>query len=149
MSEDNVVIDESNFNQYFREIKNTTPEKDEILVAYRATASLIAGDLKREIISLLIENDEGANIAVNKMQKFAHASEREAIKVVKNICEDIYLGMREEQVLMKDYLFILERFFYTKKQYVPVNDPHWEVIKILHAADDLVSIKLKDTNGNE
>jgi hypothetical protein len=53
------------------------------------------------------------------------------------------------EVENKVYKYKMEVFYYTKREYVPVDDPHWTVIsianldKFLDNANQLVSIKSK------
>jgi hypothetical protein len=37
-------------------------------------------------------------------------------------------GMTKESIIIKEYPFILQMFFYTKDKYVPMNDRRWMVI---------------------
>jgi len=38
-------------------------------------------------------------------------------------------------VLAKTYEFLIEIYYYTKDEYVPKNDFHWEIIKIKNIDD--------------
>lgn len=123
-----LVIDESNFDKYFRDVKTSSPQKGDVMAVYRASAELTAGQLKEQIVNSLCSEDIGARKAVQLAVKLARTSRKEAIKLVKQICSDLYGGMPKGDVIAKSYRYIFEMFFYTKKDYVPTDDKHWEVI---------------------
>ena len=39
--------------------------------------------------------------------------------------------MTEDDVAKKEYEFVIESFYYTNREYIPKNDPHWETIEIM------------------
>ena len=47
--------------------------------------------------------------------------------------------MTPEEVEAKVYKYQMESFYYTKKEYVPIDDPHWEIINIKNLDDFLDS----------
>ena len=84
------------------------------------------------------------------MKKLGKTNEREALRVVKAICVDLYGGMTDEEVLAKPYKYTFEMGFYAKKEHVPLDDLHWEVIKISNL-DEYLDIKenyVRDEKGN-
>lgn len=137
IKDDNLIIDESNFNKYFKDASTNKPEKGDLLVRYRACADFVYGDLKKDVINLLSNSDFGAKSCIQILKKLAKTTEKEAIKLTKNICEDLYKGMTEDEVLAKPYPYLFEMFFFTKKEYIPVNDKHWECITITNLEDFL------------
>jgi len=127
---DEIVIDENNFNQYFKDTRTNKPEHGDILVFYRSMAELVEGDMKGQMINALFHEKIGAQKAIQILMKIGGASHKEAIKVVKSMNEDLIAGKTMEEVYKNPYPFLLELSFYTKKEYVPKDDPHWEVIQL-------------------
>lgn len=125
-----LIIDESNFQQYFKEVGTSKPLKGECMVAYRAMAELHAGDIKEDIVNLLCGEEIGAKQAIEHAVKRCKTNYKEAIKLVTEICSDLNAGMSKNLVISKTYEYILEIFYYTKAAYVPKNDKHWEIISI-------------------
>ena len=126
---DELVINEDNFSQYFRDCRNARPEKGDIMARWMARAEFVDGRMKQDVIDLLATKDK-ALAATKVMQKLAHATYKDAVRVCKEICEDLEAGMTVEEVEAKSYSYDLEMFYYTKKEYVPSDDPHWTIIGI-------------------
>jgi hypothetical protein len=124
-----LVINESNFSQYFRDCRVSKPERGDIIAKYSAVAEFIDGNLKRDIIDLLANTDK-AFAATQVMRKLGFANQKDAIRICKEICEDLSSGMSIEEVEKKAYQYEIELFYYTKKEYIPIDDPHWEKIGI-------------------
>lgn len=120
-----LVIDESNFNQYFFDTRHHPPKPGQILACYEAKADFIDGNLKRDIIHILISKDNASQSAVQLMQKLAGATDLASIDVIKSIMKDLYSGMSTEEVAAKPYEFQFRYFYYTYRQCMPKNDPHW------------------------
>ena len=95
------------------------------------TAIAIFGDgpQKRDIINLL--KMDKAHQASQIMQRIHSARAPDCYRVLREMCEDLMAGMSDEQVEKKEYEFVLEAIFYTKKEYVPKRDPHWETLTVL------------------
>lgn len=125
-----LVIDESNFDQYFRDVKTNGPQKGDVMAVYRAVAELTTGSLKEQIVDALCREDIGARKAVQLAVKLGRTSRKEAVKLIKQICGDLYAGMQKDLVIAKSYRYIFEMFFYTKKEYVPIDDQHWEIVTL-------------------
>jgi len=125
---DELIIDETNFFKYFKEIKNNKPGKDEILARYRAKAFLVDGVMKKDLMNLLMHNDSVSALKV--MRKLGGAIEEDAIRVLKNISNDLLNGLSLEEVEKKEYEYTYEAFYFTKPEYLPENDPHWTAISI-------------------
>lgn len=143
-----LVIDENNFETYFRDTSKNVPEQGDVMAKYTAVAEFVYGDLKQDIVRLLKTSDFGAKTSLQLMKKLGKASEKEALKLVKNICADLYGGMTDQEVLAKPYNYILEMCFFTKKEYVPEDDLHWEVLTI-NNLDNFLDVKESYTRDSE
>ena len=145
---DELVIDENNFNQYFRDCRTSRPQRGDFMARYSAIAEFIDGRMKQDIIDLLM-NNEKAYAATQVMKKLGCATEFDSIRICKEVAEDLSSGMTPEEVEKKVYEYNLESFYYTKKEYVPVDDPHWTIISIanldtfLDKENRIVSFKTK------
>lgn len=124
-----LVIDASNFDKYFRDVRKNRPERGEVMARYSAMAEFVDGMMKRDIIDLLMNRDK-AIPATQLLRKIGGATEREAVRVCREICEDLASGLTPEEVEKKPYKYIMEFFYYTKKEYLPVDDPHWSLITL-------------------
>lgn len=137
-------IDESNFNDYFRDCRISKPERGDVMACYTAVAEFVDGHMKRDIIDLLA-NKEKAVAATNVMRKLGCATQRDAYRVCREIAEDLDSGLTADEVEKKSYRYQFEMFFYTKKEYVPIDDPHWSIINIANLDSFLDSQKRKVT----
>jgi hypothetical protein len=143
------VIDSTNFEKYFRDCRISRPERGDVMARYSAIAEFVDGKMKQDIIHLLTNHDNKAIAATNVMRKLGCATESEAIRICKEVTEDLANGMTEKEVEEKAYRYKMEIFYYVKKEYVPENDPHWTIIsitnldKFLDSTNQLVSIKSK------
>lgn len=127
-----LVIDESNFDQYFFDVRKHKPQKGQVMAKYTACAELVDGRLKRDLIDLLLYHKEGGGAASKVMRKLGGSNDRDAYRITREMAEDLVAGMTVDQVAEKPYSFILEHFFYTQKELVPKDDPHWSTIEILN-----------------
>ena len=128
-TEDDIVIDHNNFNEYFFDARQHRPQKGQVLAKFTAVAIFGDGPQKRDIINLL--KIDKAQQASQIMQRIHSARAPDCYRVLREMCEDMVAGMTDEQVEKKDYQFVLEALFYTKKEYVPKRDPHWETLTVL------------------
>jgi hypothetical protein len=129
MSEDKVVIDDSNFAQYFKEAGKHSPDKGDSMAVFRACAEFVDSDIKRDVISKLRETDGGAKFVVQILMKKCNMSYVEAIKISKEVCKDLEI-MSEEDVLKKPYKFVFETKYFVNRELVPENNPHWELVNL-------------------
>ncbi len=127
---DEFVIDETNFQKFFRPVEDGPPKEGEILATFRSMAELYDGEIKRDIVRLLSTEELGPKMAIQIMQKICKADERWAIRLVTLICSDLYHGMAVEDVYKKRYEFMVEMKFYAKREHVPENDKHWSTIDV-------------------
>ena len=141
MSEE-LIIDESNFHEYFKDCRRQKPSRGDVMARFIAMAEFIDGQMKKDIIGLLSNRDDKVNAALQVMRKLGGATEKDAIRVCKEICFDLANGMSVLEVESKVYKYQMEVFYYTKREYVPVDDPHWSVIKIANLDEFL------DKSGN-
>jgi hypothetical protein len=141
---DDLVIDEKNFSQYFKEIDKSHPQKGDVLVAYRSMADFCDGELKEQVVEALFEEKIGPSKAIKLMKKLGKTSNREAFRVVKNIFMDLYNGMSKSMVTAKTYEFMVEIYYYAKEEYVPKDNSHWEIIKIKNLDDHLSKVNIEN-----
>jgi len=139
---DDLVIDESNFKEYFFDVREHPPKPDQVMACFEAIAEFVDGNLKRDIIQLLMYNDSGAEKSANLIHKIGGAKWEDAVRIVREMAEDLSSGMRPIEVTEKPYEYRYHQFFYTEKQYVPDNDPHWW-------STSLVDMRLTDASGTE
>ena len=128
-TEDDVIIDHTNFNEYFFDARQHRPQKGQVMAKFTAIAIFGDGPQKRDIINLL--KMDKAHQASQIMQRIHSARAPDCYRVLREMCEDLMAGMSDEQVEKKEYEFVLEAIFYTKKEYVPKRDPHWETLTVL------------------
>lgn len=148
MENKELIIDETNFDQYFFDARKHGPKEGHVLACYEAVAEFVDGDLKRDIVNLLMSYDNAAESAQRVFQKLGGASYRDSIRVVKEIVDDLVNGVTVEEVLEKPYEYHLQLFYYTLEEYIPKNDKHWSKIKLINLIDKDGN-KLKDNEIDE
>lgn len=127
------------------------------MARYTAMADFIEGDLKKDVLDLLLRLDNAADGCVQILRKLANATEQTAIQLAKSMVGDLMEGLSAEEVVKKPYRYQMELFFYVEKQYVPLNDIHWEVISLrnldefIDAAGQKITMKARivDQNNNK
>ena len=97
-----IVIDEANFSQYFRDCRMNRPERGDIMAKYTAIAEFIDGRMKKDVIDLLM-NHEKAYAATQVLRKLGCATEFDSIRICKEIAEDLASGFTPEEVENKVY----------------------------------------------
>jgi len=122
-------INKTNFHEYFFDVRQCKPKAGQIMARFKAAAIFGEGVEKKHLIQALKMGK--AKQAAMVMRKLHLAREPDCYRVCREMCEDLLKGATEEEVIKKDYHFVLEAFYYTKREYVPQNDPHWETIKLL------------------
>ncbi len=118
----------------FFDIQRHRPQPGQVMAKYTAIAYLGDGQLKRDLIDLLLKPEKG-QAASRVMQVLGGATEKDSYRIPKEMGLDLAEGMSEEEVAAKEYKFTLEKFFWADKEAVPDNDPHWYKIPILNWAD--------------
>jgi len=126
--EDDIIIDDSNFHKYFRNTRNSKKQKNDIVVMFYTSAVFATGKLKEEIVDLLATEFSSVNKCLGKLFKFAYAPHVEGMKICKSIIKDYIDGMSKDDIINKEYPFVLQMFFYTKEKYIPRNDRRWLVV---------------------
>jgi hypothetical protein len=125
-----IEVTDENFSSIFTDVrKNKKPEKDQVLVSWRAAGDFEGGWVKKNVLEILLTNESGAEPAIRVMKNVVGAIEKDAIRICKEMVEDFVNGMSEEDIMDKPYRFVLEQFYWVKPEYVPIDDPHWTVIK--------------------
>ncbi len=119
-----LIIDESNFTQYFFDVRKHGPKPGQVLACYRSYAEFIDSPLKRDILHLLV-NTSKAEAAQKLLRKIACASLLDSVRVIKEMCQDLIHGMSPMDVVQKPYEMFVEYYYYVDPANVPVNDPHW------------------------
>jgi len=142
-----VVIDDSNFDEYFRDTRQNTPKEGEIVACYTAIAEFVRGPEKQHMIDLL-RNTEKAVPGTQVMKKLLYACEKDSFGVPLQMAKDMLSGMTVDEILDKPYKYKVEIFYYTKPEHVPVDDPHWSTISLMNL-DDYLSFTVKDKEGTE
>ena len=139
------IIDETNFDQYFKEVEKGSPEKEDVIAVYTALAELCGGEIKKDIIYLLQTYPEiGAKQAITIATKLCKTNYEQALKLVTDICKDLFDGKDYDFVYNKVYEYIIEIYYYTKAENIPENNRHWNKVTIQNY-DDYIR-KLKDYN---
>lgn len=139
-----LIIDESNFSEYFKDVSlNYKPNKDEIIACYTTKAKFGAGNLKKDVIFSMGEN---VYSSIKILQKIAKARYNYAVKVIKEMLQDKLSGMSDKEIEEKEYEYVADFFYYTKKDYVPTDDPRWSTLKIHEASEFLDNQKLPSVN---
>jgi hypothetical protein len=113
------TITETNFNQYFRDVKKYQREEGDIIVSYRSQMVLPDCALKRDIIRLLTGTNNGAYFAVDVLHRYAAASKKSAIQVCEQMSADLLQGISAEDVASQDYQYEIVVFFYVKQEHFP------------------------------
>lgn len=130
-----LVIDDSNFNEYFFEVKKHPPKSGQIMARFCAKAEILRSPEKDNLICLLLNNSKGAEMAINMVQHTFCSTEKDAIYICKSIIKDLLIGKSKDQVLDTPYSYTFEKFYWTTEECVPKNNPHWKVIKITMVND--------------
>jgi hypothetical protein len=120
-----LVIDENNFDEYFFDARKHGPKLGQILACYDANAEFVDGNLKRDLIHLLMTNHKGGEASIRLLQKLGGATSTSALPVVKEMMRDLLSGKSSDEVAAKAYSFQCQFFYYTWRECMPKDDPHW------------------------
>src|SRR5436190_1079264 len=105
-STEKVDVTEENFKDYFFPVSESyKPKRGQILARWRATADFVDGWIKRNVIGLLASNKAGAETARRIMHKLVCAQDRDSVKVLREMAEDLSSGMSVEEIGEKPYRF--------------------------------------------
>src|SRR5689334_5208828 len=105
---DDLVIDETNFSQYFHDVRNRRPQPGEVMARYSAMAEFVDDQLKRDVVYLLVNHNKGGDSAHKVMRKLAGATEAESIRLLKEMAMDLLGGLSEDEVCEKPYPYKCE-----------------------------------------
>lgn len=106
------------------------PQLDDTLVRYRACADLIDCPEKKQVLELLCTKKNGYLTASKILERLIGMRNEAALKLMREMILDVKAGLTETEILEKPYRFVLEKLFWTKKEHVPENDPHWDKIEV-------------------
>ena len=135
---DQVEITESNFGEYFHDVRKHQPQRGQVIARYAAAAEFIDGGLKRDIVDILCLHEQPETV-VKLMRKVGCATDRDSRVVPLAIARDLLSGESPESVSQKPYRFVCEAFFYTQKEHIPLDDPHWTCVSIANLDEFLDS----------
>ena len=147
-TEAEIVIDDSNFTEYFFDVRKHKPQRGQIMARYAAGAEFIDGRLKKDVVDLIF-NKGRPEAATRVMRKLGCATEKDSIRVCREIAQVLVAGMSILEVEQKVYKYTIEVFYYTFKENVPIDDPHWTTISLknldefLDAADNKLRMTSK------
>lgn len=132
----NLVIDESNFNDYFFDVRTHGPKPGQVMASYTTMAELLDGMEKRQIMELLRTSDK-MPVVVQIMKKALLAKDPDCYRVPREMAEDLLKAKNIENIAKKPYKYTMEMCFWVRPEYIPENDPHWACISILNLDDYL------------
>lgn len=144
LPEEELVIDQSNFNDYFFDVRMHKPSRGQVIACYSAVAELVDGRMKEDLIYLLTQVKGGGASAARVMRKLGGATEADSFRVPREMCEDMLDGMTPAEVTAKPYKYQAEFFFYTLPKYIPKDDAHWSTISIRNLDEFVSQVESKD-----
>lgn len=136
---DELIITADNFNDYFFDVRKNKPKSGQIMARFVAVAAFSDGPEKRHVIQVL--KTDKAKQAAMVMKKIHCAREPDCYRVCREMCQDLFSGMSDDEVAAKEYEFVLEAFYYTQRECVPKNDPHWQTIQMMKYDKDAKTYK--------
>lgn len=137
-----LIIDEKNFHEYFHDIRKYRPEAGQVLARFRAVAVFGYGPHKMDVIKLLQINKAKQAVAV--MQNIHLARTPDCYRICREMCEDLLSGMSDEGVARKEHEYVIESMYYVRSEYVPKNDPHWELVQVLEYNEETKDFKARE-----
>jgi hypothetical protein len=136
---DETEITSENFKDYFFDIRQNRPKAGQIMAKFTAIAEFVGEGAKKDMIYLMTLDK--AHQASMVMRKIHGAKEPDCYRVCREIAEDMLAGKSEQEIIDKPYEFVIELFFYTQREHVPKNDPHWETIQLMKYDDETKTFK--------
>lgn len=130
MTDDELVIDETNFDQYFLDVRKEKPQKGQVMACYTAMAELVDERLKSDLVYLLSQTNK-VRQCVLLLKKLVWADEKDAIRVCREIAEDVNGGLTMKEIAEKSYKFLMRAHYYVKPEYIPKDDPHWSYSELI------------------
>lgn len=138
-----VEITSENFHEFFKLASENKPQPGDCLAIFKANAEFVDGQLKEDVVTKLMESKFGCQASIQILVKHAGMQYKEALRVVKEMVKDL-METSKEDVLKKPYKFIYETSYFTKKQYVPKDNPNWQLVGLKMATDDSVEVVAKE-----
>lgn len=123
-----IEITEDNFHEFFLDARRNKPEKGQVLAKFRAMAEFVEGQAKKDVIYLL--KQDKAKEASQVMQRIHGCKPPWCYRILIEMSQDL-LEMSEKEVEKKPYEMLIEFLYWTKKEYIPKGDPHWETINTI------------------
>ena len=148
MSEEELVIDEKNFDEYFKDVRKNAPQPGQVMAVYTTMAELVDGNLKRDLIYLLSHTNK-YNESIVLLRKLGWAEQDDAVRVCREITEDLMKKVPIEEILSKPYTYKLQAFYYTDKVNVPKDDPHWSWVEIRKVGESGEKERVEHIGGAE
>lgn len=139
MSEE-LIIDESNFEEYFFDVRKQGPKKGQVMAVYTAIAQLVEGNLKRDLIYLLSCTSK-VKESIILLRKIGLANEEDAIRVCREITQDLKNGLPAVEIEAKPYEYKLQAFYYANHEHVPKDDIHWSFVELKNLDQHLEKIE--------
>jgi len=125
------MINEETFGEHFFDIRVNSPKRGQVIACYTAIAELADGIDKRNVINMLQEEGK-VYAAAQVMRRILYAAEGDAVRVCREILEDLIDGHSVDEVAQKAYRYKFEAFYYTAPEMVPTDDPHWSCVSLLN-----------------
>ena len=135
-----LIIDNSNFEKYFKDIRFHKPEKGQVMAVYSAVAELVDGNLKQDMIYLLSHTPK-YNETVTLFRKIGLADQDDAVRVCRELVEDLRNKMPTTEILKKPYTYKLKAFYWADKENVPKDDPHWSFVEFTNLDDHIERVE--------
>ena len=132
MKEMQVEIDSKWFNENFFDIKKHRPQKNQIIAKWTGIAHFVDGWIKRNLIEVLLKNKVGAESAQKIMKNIIKTTDFDSIRIPFEMSSDLLSGMTPQEVIDKEYKMVIECYYWTKRENVPTDDPHWTTIDVLN-----------------
>lgn len=141
-----IEINENNFDNYFFDARRHRPKKGQVMVKYEAMADLIDGQMKRDLIDLLLYSPKGHESAPKVLKVLGGAVYEDSVKISLEMARDLAAGKSIAEVAEKPYRYKMEFFFYTDRQYADeitnVGAPHWSKIGLIDAEQYSKNVEL-------
>src|SRR4051812_8079661 len=122
------------FEAKFFDIRKHKPKPGQILAQYRAVAHFVDDWVKRNVIKVL-QGEAGAETAQKVLHNMCGALEEDSIRVPLEMAKDLAAGMSVDEVAKKEYRMIIQYNYWTERDNVPKDDPHWLTIDIINTDD--------------
>jgi len=150
--EEELVIDENNFGEHFFDVRIHKPQRGQVMACYSAIGEFVDSIEKGHVVDLL--KKDKVEPAIQVMTRLHGATYKSALEILKKMTQDMLAGKTDQEIRETPYRIHVEWRYYTKKELIPQDDPHWECVSVreldefINAEDGLV-IKTKFHIGEE